>query len=305
MRNIFALLVIAVMSSLFFHPARVNSQDFEMQVVMNIDALPPEAKDRVKDMKLQIEDYFNKNKFADAEIYKIKTSIQLNFLSTNGFDNYDAQVFVLSQRIIDTRDKSTNPRYVTAFKYLDERWSFSYNRSMPFMKNEVRFDPFMSLLDFYAYMILGYDEDSFFPKGGNRYYQKALDICNKPINDKKGWTETGGGSKPSRLQLVQEMLNTRYDNFRQGYWEYHWMGIDSLVANPANAYNYMLTALDKISEIKKKEVRSYCVDIFFDEKFLELCENFLKYPDRGVYDRLSKIDPAHQSKFEDYKKKPR
>ena len=105
--------------------------------------------------------------------------------------------------------------------------------------------------------------------------------------------------------LVQEMLNTRYDNFRQGYWEYHWMGIDSLVTSPANSYNYMLTALDKISEIKKKEVRSYCVDIFFDEKHLEICENFLKYPDRGVYDRLSKVDPTHQSKYEDYKKKPR
>lgn len=290
-----------------FFPSVHYGEDFQAEVILNTDALPLDAKDRVKDMKQQVEDYLNKNKFATGEIYKIKMTFQFNFLATNGFDYYDAQLYILSQRIIDTKDKNTNPKYTTAFKHLDERCSFNYLRSMPFIKNELRFDSFLSLLDYYAYMVLGYDEDSFFPKGGNKYFQKALDICNKPMSDKKGWTETGGGSKPSRLQLVQELLNSRFDNFRNAYFEYFWLGLDSLNINPyaAKPFESILGALEKMSTIKKSEVKAFNIDIFFEGKYLEICEIFLKYPDRAVYTRLSKIDPSHQSKYEEYRKKQR
>ncbi len=302
---------------LFFGYAIIsNAQDFELQVIMNIDALPLDAKDRVSTFKQQVEDYFNRNKFYDnayfnesnlpgAEMYKIKAQIQFNFVGASG-DNYNVQMLVSSQRIIDRYDKKQNPKYTTLFKILDERCSFYYNKSMQFIKNDLRFDPLLSLLDYYAYMMLGYDQDSFFPKDDSKnksiYFQKALDICNKPISDRNGWTETGGGSKPSRLQLVQELLNPRYEDFRNGFFEYHWFGLDSLGFSK-NAHKIILNALTKIGNIKKKEVKAFNIDLFFDTKSAEIADIFLNYGDKRVYDQLMLIDPSHQRIYEEAKKR--
>lgn len=302
--NIKALLFALIILNLFSF-SKTFAQDFNVEVIINVDALPIDAKDRLNDFKRQVEDYFNTNKFAVGEIYPIKATLQFNFRSTDGFDQYEAQIFIASQRQIFNPDKFAQPTYTTAFKYLDERCTFDYNRALPFIQNDVRFDSFLSLLDYYAYTMLGFDEDTYYVKGGNKYYQKALDICNKPIADRKGWTETGGGSKPSRLQLVQEILSTRFDNYRKGLFEYFWMGIDSLALNPKNAYSYLITALEKIGAVRKKEVKSFNIDLFFAAKYVELADLFSNYGDRKVYDMLIRIDPSHRNDYEEAKKNAR
>jgi hypothetical protein len=296
-------------------------QDFDMTVQLNTDNLNTEAKDRVKDMKQQLEDYFNKNKFYDnalfnennksgADAYKIKAQIQITFNAAIGTDSYDAKVLIVSQRIIDKSDKKTNPKYSVLFKYIDERFTFAYNRALQFTKNDVRFDSFLSFFDYYAYLMLGYDQDSFFPKDHpkNRsvYFQKAIDICNKPIlpDNRNGWTETGGGSKPSRLVMMQELMNSRFDEYRNAFYEYHYMGLDSLGLT-RNAYAYILNAVEKISNLKKKEMKAFNIDLFFENKAQEIADSFLNYGDRGVYDRLIQLDGAHQRIYEETKKKAR
>jgi hypothetical protein len=305
------ILVIILCFSLF-----LKAQDFDAQVTINTDALSPDAKDKVSTFKQQVEDYFNRNKFYEnsyfnetnmpgSDVYKIKLIIQFNFTSGNS-DNYNVQMFVTTQRIIDKYDKKKDPKYTTAFRNLDERCAFTYTKSMQFIKNDLRFDPLLSLLDYYAYMALGYDQDSFFPKDDPKnksaYFQKAFDICNKQMSDKNGWTETGGGSKPSRLQLVQELLNPRFDDFRNGFFEYHWFGLDSLGLSK-NSHRIILNAIRKISGIKKKEVKAFNVDLFFEAKNAEIAELFLNYGDKTVYDQLMQYDPSHQRIYEDAKKR--
>ncbi|HPS64998.1 MAG TPA: DUF4835 family protein [Ignavibacteria bacterium] len=285
-------------------------QDFEATCIINSDAIPADSRDRIKDFKQQVEDYLNKNKFSDGspEIkkpYSIKLTLQFNFRGSNGLDAYDAQLFIVSQRIVDDSLKIIQPKYLTAFKYLDDKVTFTYNRSMMMQKNDVRFDSFLSLLDYYSYVALGFDEDSFYPKGGNRYFQKALDICNKPMTDRNGWTE-GGGAKPTRAQLVQEMLNTRFDDFRNAYYSYHWEGVDYVYIrpySPKKGYDAILAAYEKISKNKSREAKSFNIDLFFDEKAQEVGQLFQNYGDRSVYDRFSKWDPSHQRIFDDFKVK--
>jgi hypothetical protein len=285
----------------------IKAQDFEVSVIMEMTSLSNDAKDKLKDFKLQVENYFNRNKFADGEIYKIKASIQFSFRGYDGFDGYDAQVFFASQRVIDTKEKRTNPRYTTLFRYLDEKCSFSYNRSMSFILNFNRFDSFLSLLDYYALIMLGYDCDSFFPvkifpqKSGSQYFQKALDLCNKPMTNRSGWSESGGGSKPTRLLLVQELLSAKFVDFRDAIFEYHWNGLDSLPYTK-NAYEHILNALEAISKTKKSEARTWSIDMFYETKNQEIADLFLNYGNRNVYDRLMTLDPGHVRIYEEAKK---
>ena len=245
------------------------------------------------------------NKFTIITFFTYPCTFEFNFQSSNGFDGYETQLFVVAQREIYRKNKSDPIKYTTTLRILDERVNFTYLRSMQFLKNDVLFDPLLSLLNYYAYMIIGFDEDSYYPKGGTKYFQKAMDICNKLMNDKRGWTETGGGSKPSRLQLVQELTNPRFEDFRKSYFEYHWMGLDSLALNKQNAYQYILNAIEKMSTIKKREIKAFNIDIFFDEKYVEIAEAFMDYGNKSIYDKLIQYDPSHQNTYEDYKKRAR
>jgi hypothetical protein len=303
MQNIKSL-IITILLFLVFLPAVSHSQDLEATVDVNMEILSPEARERLRDFKRQVEDYLNRTKFHQEAIPPIKCTYSFNFTGTNGFDQYTAQVYIYSQREIYRQNKSDPIEYTLTFKYFDERLTFDYSRSMQFVKNDVIFNSFLSFLDYYAYLIVGFDEDSYYPNGGNRYFQKALDICNKPISGdaKNGWAETGGGSKPSRLQVAQELLNSNFSNFRSGYFEYYWMGLDSLNIRKQNAYAHILNALEKIAAIKKKEVRAYNIDIFFEQKHDEIGRIFLEYGNRSVYDKLIQLDPVHRSYYEEQKK---
>ena len=266
------ILFITILLFLLMLPAGSFAQDLEATVDVNLEGITNQAdRERLNDFKRQVEDYLNRTKYHQNAIPPIKCTFSFNFTGTNGFDQYTAKVILFSQREIYRQNKQDPIEYTVTFRYIDERCTFDYSRSMQFVKNDVIFNSFLSLLDYYAYMIVGFDEDSYYPSGGSRYFQKALDICNKPISGdiKNGWAETGGGSKPSRLQLVQELLNTNFTNFRKGYFEYFWMGLDSLNIQRQNAYSHILNALEKIAAIKKKEVRAYNIDIFFEEKYEE------------------------------------
>ncbi len=287
-----------------FFSINLHSQDLEATVELNTESLTPEARERLNDFQRQVTDYLNRTKYHQNPIPPIKCTFQFNFTGNNGFDQYTAQIYVYSQREIYRQNKSEPIKYTTTFRIIDERCTFDYSRSMQFIKNDVIFNSFLSLLDYYAYLMVGYDEDSYFPKGGTRYFQKALDICNKPISGdvKNGWSETGGGSKPSRLQLAQELMNTNFGDFRTAYFEYHWMGLDSLGIRKNNAQNHILNALEDISEIKKKQIRAYNIDLFFEAKYQEIGDAFVDYGSRTVYDKLIQLDPVHRSYYEDKKR---
>jgi hypothetical protein len=278
---------------------RAEAQDLLVNVEVKMELLQQSEKDKLNNFKQNVENYMKKNKFAVNNIPPVPANLSFNFKSADGLDNYEVTLIILSKREFYNPDRNATKKFTQAFRFNDERVSFSYNRAMPMVRNDVRFDSFLSLLDYYAYIILGYDEDSYYVKGGNKYFQKGLDICNKPIQNKKGWTETGGGSKPSRVQIVQELLNSRFDDYRKAYFEYMWMGIDSISINKRNAFEHILNALEKISTVNKNEVRAYNIDIFFEAQYNVIAEIFQDYDDKKVYDRLIKIDPSHQRTYEE------
>ncbi len=284
--------------------SKSQQQDLQVEVIVDATQLPPDIQDRLKDFKRRTEEYLNKNKYFDEKVPPVKVQMQFNFTGVDNVNmDYQAQIFIASQREVYDPFRNSPIKNSVAFRFLDERCDFYYQESMVFIKNDYRFDSFLSLLDYYAYMVAGYDEDSYYVKGGNKYFQKALDICNKVTGNLRGWNETGGGSKPSRLQLVQDILDVRSDGFRKAYFEYMWTGLDSLSLNKISAYRNILDALTAIGEIKKKEVRAFNIDIFFDSKANEIAELFLKYGDRTVYDKLINIDRAHQAIYEAAKKR--
>ncbi|MDQ3020738.1 MAG: DUF4835 family protein [Bacteroidota bacterium] len=300
----FLIIIIIFISGL--NNSYSQKQNFTTEVIVDMTQMAPAIQEKLRNFKQKVQDYLDKNKYFDDDITPVRVQMQFSFTSVDIVSlTYQAKLFVSSQRQVYNPLKNAPDKYSVTFRFLDERCEFIYNENIPFIKNDTRFDTFLSLLDYYAYMIAGYDEDSYFVKGGNKYFQKALDICNKVPPGTNGWNETGGGSKPSRVHLVQELLNARYDDFRKAYFEYMWTGLDSLYIKKTNAQRNILDALQIMGVAKKKEVKAFNIDIFFDSKATEIAEAFIDYGDRSVYDKLSSIDPSHQAVYQEAKNRAR
>jgi hypothetical protein len=158
-----------------------------------------------------------------------------------------------------------------------------------------------SFLDFYMYVVMGYDYDTYDRLSGTPLFQKAADIA------RMGQSSTAKGWQPSttsfsRTQLIFEILNAKFEPVRSASWRYHFTGLDSLSTAPARAYQNIIGALEAIDKVRKgSDPRNLIIKTFFEAKSLELADVFKQYPDRSIYIRLSQIDPTHQQTYEEYR----
>jgi hypothetical protein len=276
-------------------------------VDINLDRATPDARDRLSSFKQDVANYLTRTKFTDEDIvndvkgkpYKIKCNFQFFFTGSSGFDEYQAQLVVIAQRNI-----YRTQNYTTILRIKDDNLDFTYLRGQAFYHDETRYNNLTSLLDYYAYLIIGYDDDSWEPELGNKRFQKAQDMVNLAVanGQSAGWSDNSN-TKSARNTYTQDLLSSKYDNFRQGFWEYHFAGLDSIQFNKRQALEKVADALDLIAKTKKTEVKSFTIKAFFDAKYQEIAQALVDYYDKTIYRRLSEMDPDHMSTYVEYSRK--
>ncbi len=280
------------------------SQEIECEITIDTQQLTAEARENLVDFLPQIKEYINsyrwtKDGIGNAE--KIKCTINILFQATPRDNRYIAQAFIGSSRPIYKTDRST-----ASLRLLDDKWEFDYFRYQPLTHDNYRFDPLLSFLDFYVYLILGYDFDSYGPEDGTPYFQKAIEIVNKAGSvglAGKGW-DISGQATYQRGALVDELLNPKFRDLRESIYRYHYKGLDLLQKDPIKARKAIFSSLEKIDKLLDKvNRRSTATRVFFDTKYLEIAETFQQDPDKSLLDKLCKIDPSHQKAYLEAKDK--
>jgi len=281
------------------------AQEIECKVSANVEPLNAQAKENLTDFVEQIERYINTYRWVDEDLgaEKIYCTMTINFQASPRDNHYIAQAFIGSSRPMYKLDRSTA---VTRFK--DESWEFDYIRFQSLSHNDYRFDPLLSFIDFYMYVILGYDFDTYKAGDGTPYFQKAVEIINRARGASgagRGW-EINPQSNYTRAQLIDELLNPRFRDLREAMHIYHYKGLDLLYKNVIKARKNILAALEKVGKLQTKiNQPSLTIRLFFETKHLEIADTFLEDPDLTVYARLAKIDPTHQKTYKEYSKKER
>ena len=104
------------------------------------------------------------------------------------------------------------------------------------------------MLAFYAYMIIGMDNDRFAQLGGSRpttrpryYEQLVAQGQNNP-----GWKAFEGNR--NRYWMIDNLQDPQLVPFREGIYTLHRQGMDVMLHNPENARKSILDALRKHSE---------------------------------------------------------
>lgn len=289
---------------LFLLSLPLSGQELDCDVTVNYESIPTSNRDFLTDFGKEVKAYMNSFQWTteDLEGEKIKCSINIFFQSVSGGTRYSAQIFVGSQRLIYQGDGKTT----AVVRILDDKWDFIYEKNQPLYHNENRFDPLASLLDFYAYAIIGFDFDSHEPQSGTQYFMRASNIVSlgSSTSFSRGWVKSTGSY--TRAGLIEELLNSRYTTLRDAFYQYHFNGLDMLSSERKQAFQTIVDILDQLDAFRKTEGSNVLlIRVFFDTKYLELAEKFTDYWDPEIYTKLNAIDPSHQRYYDDYKAKRR
>ena len=278
------------------------AQEIDCTVTLNSDALNPSDRVNIQNLGSDIQNYINSYRWTGEDFKgpKIKVTLTIYLMSVTSGTNgqvYTTQAFVASQRpIYKNKDVSTMLRLI------DNSWQFSYQKDKPLQHDEYHFDPLVGFIDYYMYIVLGFDYDSYDPLGGTKYFQHASNIVAQAQNGDypQGWQQGGSGTF-SRYALVTDVLSGGYEAFRKAFYDYQYNGIDLLTTQRDSAQAKIANSLNKIADVViQSGTRSALAKVFFDAKYLEITDALKDYPDKGVLQKMSIVDQSHQSTYAKY-----
>lgn len=197
--------------------------------------------------------------------------------------------------------------YTNILNFSDNDIQFKYNEFDKIEFNESTHTSNLSaLIAYYVYLIIGFDYDSFSPRGGSEYFQKAQKIVANAQNVvEPGW-KAFDGNRRNRYWIVDNILNSRYSSMRSAFYMYHRVGLDRLGDRPSEAREQITQALTEIQKVYRDKPDPYLtyLKLFFDAKSDEIVNVFsqgLMTDKVRVYNILAEIDNTNESKYKTIK----
>jgi hypothetical protein len=299
-------IVILLTTLILVTPCLLVSQELNCTVTINTESIQSAQRDYLRNFTSDIERYLNNTRFTNEDLdgEKIQCSLDIFFKTATSDNRYQAQIVVVSQRPVYVgNDKSD--RTTPVIRILDINWEFTYTPNQRMTHDEMAFDPLTGFLDFYAYLIIGYDLETYIPMSGSPCFQKALNTVQQASNSSVAKDWQSSSASYSKYGITNELTNIKYNAFLTALNNYYYDGIDLLTTEPQKALENILKAVESINEVRRRQnPTSVVVKQFFDAKYREIAEVFSTYPDRSVYDVLSKYDQEHRNIYQDMKTKP-
>lgn len=274
-----------------------SAQELDCRVNVNAEQLAGNEFGFLADLDEQIEQYLNGRSWTEdrfEEFERIRCTMQITFTEAQGLDRFTANITIASQRPI-----YGSPRTIPVVTINDSQWQFQYNRGQPLIFDTNRYDALTSLLDFYAFVLLGYDYDTFSELGGTSYFEQAREISElAQAQGDPGWLSIGDDR--TRTTLVRQLLDPRYLPLRRAYFLYHFGTLDRFTRDPEDAWQTGYSAIEAIYELFTEVSRKYATDLFFATKSGEIVELFADADDvrNELYAILIEMDPARSSDYD-------
>jgi hypothetical protein len=281
-----------------------SAQELDATVELNISALPEEQRMVWANFKADLQAYLNSNQWTtNFSGERIKCNFQINIVGANG-DVYNAQLFVSS-----TRPLYESSELTTMARFFDDKVEFPYVRGQEF-QHGMNQRPLESVIDYYVYIILGLDFDSYKRQDGTPYFQQAHQIAVIGQSAQaRGWEKAFSSSGQfSRLGYVEDILNANNRSYRDLIWQYNYKVLDQQRDNPDDARLNLATVIDSMIALKRTSsffARSPFIRTFFEAKYPELADLARFYPDNlnAYFQKLDYLDPLHQNYYEEAKRR--
>jgi hypothetical protein len=280
-----------------------HSQELNCNVQISAQKIQGSNRQVFQSMQKDVYEFMNNTIWTNS-IYsyseRVDCSILINLTDQLSADQFTGTIQVqMSRPVFNTTYNST------MLNFIDNSFQFRYVEFQPLEFNPgVYTSNLVSVLAYYAYIIIGFDNDSFSPEGGTQFFQLAEKIVTNAQNaPEPGWKPYDGSRNRNRYWLVKNILDKEYEGVRNFVYEYDINGLDLMESKIGEARTNIVESLKLIQDIfrKKPDPFLYYMQLVIDAKSDELVNIFTDaFPEEKsrVIQVLTEIDPANKSKYE-------
>ncbi|MDE6409897.1 MAG: DUF4835 family protein [Muribaculaceae bacterium] len=291
----FCVMISAVMH---FGIPRAEAQELRCNVEVNTQQIEGTNKSVFESLQEAMNTYMNETKFTNAT-FAPNEKIECRLFLTVGEYNDDR---IKGDLQIQLSRPVYNSTYTTTlFNFRDTKVEFDYRDGDPLIFNENNEESNLTaILDYYAYLLLGLDFDSFSPNGGQPYFDKAAAIVQQmQSSGEVGW-RTFEDTK-NRAAVLSSFTDANTSGMRKMLYDYHRKGLDEMVTSPDKGRAVITESLNELKGVYANAPMSVALSIFRDSKLDELVNVYSKAPQterQTVYDLLQPIYPTESNRLD-------
>lgn len=245
----------------------VLSQELNCIITINADQVSETDKRVYETMRTAITEFMNSRKWTNYN-YEISERIECNILITikeRSGDDFEGQIQVQSRRPIFKTSYNS-----TLLNIVDKDLKFKYTETDALEFNEGQITQSLTaVLAYYAYIIIGYDFDSFSLYGGTPFFDKAQTIVNQAQSrGEAGWKAFE--STRNRYWLLENLYNKTYTPLREAMYNFHRLGLDNMYDNQSNARQNITSAIEKMQKVYREKTGIYLLQLILTAKADEI-----------------------------------
>ena len=245
-----------------------------------------------------IADYMNNRDWSDAR-FSPNERIECRLFLT--IKEYDEPMMRGDLQIQSSRPVYNSTYTTTLLNHKDTRIEFEYREGEPLIFSENTFESNLTaLLNFYAYLILGLDFDSFSPEGGDRFSAKADNsVYMAQSSGQSGWRMLEDNR--NRSAIIKTFTDKSGAPLRDFIYTYHRKGLDEMSMSPDKGRTNITAAIDNMKKVYDTAPMSIALPMFKDAKLDEIINIYSRSPEserKRVHQLLSYIFPAESSRID-------
>lgn len=278
------------------------SQELLCKVTVNTQLVEQTSKQVFSDLEKNLQEFVNQRVWTDIKVQpqeRISCALGITVQSYNN-----------GRFLVDFQIQSFRPIYGTSYlspvlNFKEKSFEFSYQQGEPLYFNEQTFtSDLVSVIAYYAYLIIGLQADTLSENAGIPYYQKAFSVVlNAQNSSDPAWKQNG---ENNRWAIGEAFVSERFGSFHKALYGYHRQGLDLMQSNPLVAKTNIENALFSLGRIKEIGLNTPLLQLFFDAKSQEIA-NVFSANNQGIeVSKLKKflenIAPTYTNDWQEIKK---
>ncbi len=262
--------------------SNVSAQVLACKVTVQMEHLQSRDRDDLSGLQRQLADYLNNTKWSDENsdiVLNCNVQLIIKTVTNRGSEKVYPSEFLISSQ--------------SGENYYDRSCEFAYQPGQPFESFRTSFDPLLDLVDYYVYMVMGGEMDTYELNGGTPFFNKAQNIANQGqlSNYATGWTK----------RLEEVILNTDGDHIplrEAKFYYYEGLYYVENEPNPQYVRRFAQAVVERLARVHNKRPNSAALKRFMDAHFQEICQLFQFDKNRDNINQMINIDARHRDVYE-------
>ena len=290
------LLVMLVLCPLF-----MRAQELNCSVEVNTDKIAGTDKDVFTTLQSAITEYMNNTQWGNAQFLANERIECKLFLTVN---SYEGTTMKCDLQVQSLRPVYNSSYTTTLINFKDTNVEFDYQENEPLIYSENTMESNLTaILNFYAFLILAVDFDSFSPNGGDLYFEKANNVVTMAQSSgESGWKAFEDNK--NRSAVLSAFTDKATSSIRTLMYNYHRKGLDEMVLSPDKGKAVITESLGILKSIYDVAPMSVVLSMFKDAKLDELVNVYSKSnvsERQAVYELLYPLYPTEGQRLNQIK----